>query len=318
MGTFADLMSLLMCFFVLLLSFAVMDAEKFKQIAGSMRAAFGVQKEIKAESVPMGTSVVKQEFSPGTPDPTPLDMIRQQSNEDARQAESRAAAMQAQMEEQAEEKAEELKLSMSEEIEDGLVEVETEGSKVIVRINEKGSFSSGSAEMHEDFLPVIDRISAALSTTAGHIVVAGHTDDIPISTERFRSNWDLSSARAVTVLHQMTKDDVVPSERVVVEGHADTRPLVANDSYENRATNRRVEIILEQEPGHEAPDQMQLDYEVESEGFAPVEPDEYAAETQAEETYYDSSGVINLNFDSAAPAERVPSRVEQISGSFGD
>ena len=67
MGTFADLMSLLMCFFVLLLSFSEMDVIKFKQIAGSLKLAFGVQREVEADSIPMGTSVIAQEFSPGRP-----------------------------------------------------------------------------------------------------------------------------------------------------------------------------------------------------------------------------------------------------------
>lgn len=70
MGTFADLMSLLMCFFVLLLSFAEMDVTKFKRLAGSMKDAFGVQREISADAIPMGTSIIAQEFSPGRPEPT--------------------------------------------------------------------------------------------------------------------------------------------------------------------------------------------------------------------------------------------------------
>jgi len=75
--TFADLMSLLMCFFVLLLSFAEMDLNKFKQIAGSMKTAFGVQREIKVKEPPKGTSVIAREFSPGRPTPTPINDIRQ-------------------------------------------------------------------------------------------------------------------------------------------------------------------------------------------------------------------------------------------------
>ncbi|MFW5823483.1 MAG: flagellar motor protein MotB, partial [Marinobacter sp.] len=75
--TFADLMSLLMCFFVLLLSFSEIDAMKFKQIAQEMAKAFGVQREIPAVEIPQGTSPVFQHFSPGKPDPTDLDEVRQ-------------------------------------------------------------------------------------------------------------------------------------------------------------------------------------------------------------------------------------------------
>jgi chemotaxis protein MotB len=76
------------------------------------------------------------------------------------------------------------------------------------------------------------------------VVVAGHTDDVPISTSRFRSNWELSSARAVTVVHSLLGNPSVDATRVVVEGHADSQPLAPNDTPDNRAKNRRVELIL--------------------------------------------------------------------------
>jgi len=88
------------------------------------------------------------------------------------------------------------------------------------------------------------RISKVLATKPGKITVAGHSDNIPISTGRFRSNWELSSARAVTVLHSMLRNKDIVEDRVVVEGFADTRPLVDNDSPQNRAKNRRVELII--------------------------------------------------------------------------
>jgi len=77
LATFADLMSLLMCFFVLLLSFATMDVAKFKQMAHSMDEAFGVQKDIVADEIPMGTSIIAQHFSPAQTEPTPLEQIKQ-------------------------------------------------------------------------------------------------------------------------------------------------------------------------------------------------------------------------------------------------
>ncbi|MBK6279228.1 MAG: hypothetical protein IPF57_14350 [Gammaproteobacteria bacterium] len=78
--TFADMMTLLMCFFVLLLTFAEMDIKRYEQIAGSMSEAFGVQRRIVAESVPMGTSVIALEFSPGVPRPTPISERYQQDD----------------------------------------------------------------------------------------------------------------------------------------------------------------------------------------------------------------------------------------------
>jgi chemotaxis protein MotB len=79
MGTFADLMALLMCFFVLLLSFAEMDVLKFKQIAGSMKSAFGVQSKVHVRDIPKGTSIIAKEFSPGKPQPTVIEAVMQQT-----------------------------------------------------------------------------------------------------------------------------------------------------------------------------------------------------------------------------------------------
>ena len=84
--TFADLMSLLMCFFVLLLAFSEMDVLKFKQLAGSMKEAFGVQREIKVKEIPKGTSIIAREFSPGRPEPTLVHTVRQHTVETLRQS----------------------------------------------------------------------------------------------------------------------------------------------------------------------------------------------------------------------------------------
>ena len=150
--------------------------------------------------------------------------------------------MQQNLEEEAQQQVDELQAALGQEIEAGQVTVEREGSKVIIRIQEKGSFKSGSASLDPEFFEVMDKITAVLQDRSGQIVVAGHTDNIPIRTGRFRSNWELSSARAVTVLHAMLRNPNIEEERVLVEGHADTQPLVDNDTPENRAKNRRVEL----------------------------------------------------------------------------
>lgn len=250
LATFADLMSLLMCFFVLLLSFAEMDAIRFKKMADSMKDAFGVQREIPTNEIVMGTSVIKTEFSPSTiPEPSLIDEIRQQTT-DQEQSELKINdeildAIEEQLKQEMEDQAKELKEQLQEEIEEGLLSIETEGTRIIIRIHEKGSFPSGSADLNVDFLDVMERISTAVAKSPGNVVVAGHTDDIPIHTTRFRSNWELSSARAVTVVHALLRNPEVDPERVLVEGHADSHPLMPNDSSENRAMNRRVELIIE-------------------------------------------------------------------------
>lgn len=230
--TFADLMALLMCFFVLLLSFTTMDAVRFKKMADSFKDAFGVQREIPVYEIVKGTGVVAQHFSPATVDPIPVEeMLRvEQKNVEA--------------------EAETIRDSLKEEISKGLVSVETAHLKIIIRIHEKGSFPSGSAVLNASFEPVMDKMVKAVSGSSGDVVVAGHTDNIPFSTAWYRSNWELAAGRAVTVAHWLLSDGTIDPNRLVVEGHADTDPLGPNNSYVNRAKNRRVEIILIKRVSH--------------------------------------------------------------------
>ncbi len=268
MATFADLMSLLMCFFVLLLSFATIDAVRFKKMAESMKDAFGVQREIPAAEIVMGVSVIKQEWSPTVAEQSVITEIRQETSEvqhehlkmrdgEAEQPREPTPAEQAEIDRQVALKAAqdalqkdlaeqlaELQDSLEQEIDQGLVSLERKERSIIVRIHEKGSFASGSALLDPGFHEVMGRISKVLAPRPGKIMVAGHTDNIPISTGRFRSNWELSSARAVTVLHSLLNNPEIAEDRVVVQGFADTQPLVENDSPQNRAKNRRVELIL--------------------------------------------------------------------------
>ena len=193
--TFADLMSLLMCFFVLLLSFSQMDLSKFKRVAGSMEKAFGVQREIVAYEIPKGTSVIAQEFSPGTPDPTPLDEIRQKTiddfrvtlefdemrtdgkskdqNSDKEKVDDKKAADE---EKKAQEQAEAIAGALAQEILAGDIEVEAFGQRIIIRILEQGSFESGLARLKPQFKPVLTKLNGILQKVRGDIIVGGHTD----------------------------------------------------------------------------------------------------------------------------------------------
>jgi len=136
--------------------------------------------------------------------------------------------------------------ALGREIKEGNIDVETAGKKIIIRVREKASFGSGRADLKGSFRPILAKIAKILKGSEGKIIVAGHTDNIPIYTERFRSNWELSSARAVSVAHEMMRATKIPSNRFLIQGFADTEPMVPNDTPANRAKNRRVEIILQQ------------------------------------------------------------------------
>ena len=281
--TFADLMSLLMCFFVLLLAFSEMDVLKFKQLAGSMKEAFGVQREVKVKEIPKGTSIIAKEFSPGRPEPTLVTTVQQRTIDQLQQnlqvtetpliEASKMAQAQSSGESddvatgEGEGQAEaqsiddtDVREALAEDIVAGMVEVDTEGQRIVIRIRERGSFPSGAADLMTDFQPVLARIGAVLAQTEGQIVIAGHTDDVPINTARFRSNWELSASRAVSVVEHLGDITDIPMERFLIEGHADTDPLVPNEDSDSRARNRRVEIVIVRGP----PDQQAGDLAADS------------------------------------------------------
>ncbi|MGF1739544.1 flagellar motor protein MotB [Vibrio profundum] len=284
MGTFADLMALLMCFFVLLLSFSEMDVLKFKQIAGSMKFAFGVQNRLEVKDIPKGTSIIAQEFRPGRPEPTPIDVIMQQTIDITQQTlefqegdSERAGGTQRdegklqggkspetstnnnqntesdQRQKQAEALAKEqetlfdnIQKALAKEIEDGAIDVEHLGQQIIIRIREKGAFPEGSAFLQPKFRPLVRQIAGLVKDVPGVIAISGHTDNVQVESELYRSNWDLSSQRAVSVAQEMEKVRGYPHERTEVVGFADTRPLGPNDTDAERARNRRVEIGIMQ------------------------------------------------------------------------
>lgn len=241
LATFADLMSLLMCFFVLLLSFSEIDIQKYKQVAGSMKFAFGVQREIKADEIPKAESIVMREFNPGRPEPTVIKTIRQQTQEEMRRTprspeESNAAS------EALERLLARVREQLAAEIDDEALELFVGEGGVMIRVRERDAFPSGSASLQAGFKPVLDKLVTVLNGLQGEVVVAGHTDDVPIDTASYPSNWVLSSARAASVVHYLANAALDDPSRIEIRAYADTRPIVSNDTAANRARNRRVEI----------------------------------------------------------------------------
>lgn len=275
MGTFADLMSLLMCFFVLLLAFSEMDVLKFKQIAGSMKYAFGVQNKLEVKDIPKGTSVIATEFRPGRPEPTPIETIQQQTIElkepileyqsgeedaaggrqkqrgnqrggSAKDVASQTSASEKSTSDQDENNVliKKVMIELEQKITDGAIEIEQLGQEIKIRVNDKGSFISGSASLQNSIKPTIAKIAELLSKEFGDISVSGHTDNRRISSERYQSNWDLSTQRAIAIAEEMLKNPTLDKEKFRVVGHAATMPLAPNNSAANRTRNRRVEISL--------------------------------------------------------------------------
>ena len=262
--TYSDLMTLLLCFFVLILSMAEVDIIKYKQLADTMRVAFGVQRDMELESIPKGTSVVSTKFRPGIPDETTEDAVQQITTDQTRNSlrignpdspvseekdirdevltydEVMALIKETELD------AEMLKRLLDVEIKEGQIDVESTARTILIRIREKGAFSSGSALLNTSFVSVIDKIAGALVQIEGRISVEGHTDNVPINTFAYPSNWDLSSARSVAVVRRMLDVAPLPPSRLTASGFADTRPQAINTTVDGRARNRRVEIVVKQ------------------------------------------------------------------------
>ncbi len=290
--TFADLMSLLLAFFVLLFSFSEMDKNIYKELAGSLKDAFGVQREIKAKETPRGINIIAREFSPGRPKPTVHNEVRQMTTDeskmfavftdpakegqenqnkksddlddksfnsmqeniesdnaiknDASTTKNASLSKQdAEMMKRIKEDSEQLRATLDEEINKGLVDMEVTEQRIIIMVREKGSFLSGSAKLIEPFNNIVDKISEVFGSFDGIIIVAGHTDNIPISTYRFRSNWELSSSRAVSVIHELVTNKALKDKKFEIAAYADTQPIDLNTTAVGRAKNRRVEIMMD-------------------------------------------------------------------------
>ena len=259
MATFADMMALLMCFFVLLLAYSEMNVEKFKQVAGAMRNAFGIQTEMPATQIPSGDNPIFEAPTSGNPDNV-ITVSADRSAEDLPELFDRETweklREQALLEE-AEEKASRwdesnkalqtyLQQALVEELQSGVLELEVAGQQVTIRIRENGSFSSASAFLQPRFKPVVLRITRLLNNIPGAIAVDGHTDNQPVNPDIFESNWDLSAERAVAVAQQMLRVDDFDTARLTVTGHASNKPLIDRDTRAARQANRRVEIVITQ------------------------------------------------------------------------
>ncbi|WP_440887511.1 type VI secretion system protein TssL, long form [Vibrio sp. WZ-1] len=139
--------------------------------------------------------------------------------------------------------AEKISLYLATEIERGIVTVDSLPDRVRIRIKAQNLFESGSADLVEYIDPIIFKIARTLESVEGKIVITGHTDNKPIFTSKFPSNWHLSLARATTLTDRLLDSGSLEG-RVIPEGLGDARPLVENTSEVNRSINRRIEIDL--------------------------------------------------------------------------
>lgn len=236
--TFADLATLLLTFFILLLSFAEMDIEKYRAMANSMAVAFG-SNQVLSDNVGGSPLTLIESDTVSLPEPTDTTTSEPEFIDERAEGDA-PTRIPAGIIELASRMIQELESEVASEA----LNVTYDETRVVIRFSEEATFRSGEAAIKPEMIPIIDRVVDVLAGCTGDVLVSGYTDDRPISSGRYRSNWDLSAARAVSVVHELVLNREVPAERVVAAGRAETNPLAPNDSQENRARNRRVEIAI--------------------------------------------------------------------------
>jgi len=215
MNTYADMVTLLLTFFVLLLSFSSVRDAEFRRAIGALKGALGV--------LPSEQSVVEPRSMP----------IPQLSN----LMESEIAESLAQLDETINE------MGMSSDI----VKLQLTEEGMRMRLSDTLMFDVGRAHIKPRIYPVLQSIVGLTEGWPNKIIIEGHTDDRPIRTEEFASNWELSAQRAINVVKYFVEIGVDPNKLYPI-GRADNDPIVPNDTEINKSLNRRIDIYIEYDP----------------------------------------------------------------------
>jgi chemotaxis protein MotB len=224
MISYADFVTLLFAFFVVMYGISSVNEEKYKTFSNSLNTAFA-----KPSIAATGGIVATQQ------DPVLKSLVDKRT--------ARLGEQQRKIQEQMKILAIGLKEVMAPLIEQRTVSISQTKRGVVVDISANVLFGTGEATLQPGMLNVLRQVAAVLQKEESPIEVEGHSDDVPIATAQFPSNWELSSARASSVV-RMLIDSGVPAKHLSVVGLASNQPLVPNDSPENRARNRRVLITI--------------------------------------------------------------------------
>jgi chemotaxis protein MotB len=215
MATYSDLVTLLLTFFVLLLTMASMDPTKFVQAKTSIEAAFGWS--TKAAPVPFSIPVLpsppKSKFTP-IPRQAPIQYFKRIKTD----------------------------LEMT-KLDTQVEAVLRDNDSIILRIRDNVLFEPGQSTLNPSCYPVLRKIADIVRPLPMTMRIEGHTDATPVAGGKL-SNWDLSVARAVSVMSFYQRGELFALDRMSAAGYGDTRPLVPNTSKENMAQNRRVDFVL--------------------------------------------------------------------------
>ena len=213
--TYADLITLLLAFFIMMYTFSKQDAQKYNEVTAHLKSIFSG-----------GSGIAKKGNLEGK---LPVDLQMQIGSN---------AMIEERIKQEFREIADENGLKNN-------ITVFTDARGVVVRIMDKAFYDEGKADLKQGAKNALDKIIPIMKGIKNHIRIEGHTDDTPISKGEFKSNWELSVRRATEVVRYIVEKGPIAPDRVSATGYAEYRPIVSNDTAENKALNRRVEIIIE-------------------------------------------------------------------------
>ncbi len=217
--TYSDMVTLLMAFFVLMLSFSTVDAAQFDRTMVSLQEALGVLQS--------GRTIVVDDSR---------DLDLSESEQDVHEQASQISQLLR--------VRSQIGSELDEQGFDDHTKFRLTERGLILQFTDQVLFPSGSADLRSEALEVLDALAPNLESIPNQIRVEGHTDNVPIDTPRFPSNWELSTARATNILRHLLGVAEIDSNRMSAAGYGEYRPLAENTTAEGRAQNRRVDIVL--------------------------------------------------------------------------
>jgi chemotaxis protein MotB len=228
--SYADFITLLFAFFVVLYAAASADKKKQVQVSNSIDSAFRAPGIFSST----GRKPSKGSASAGVEKPAlPMDIVM---GEDV--------LVPAQVREELNRIQGELTQTLSNQIASHTVSIQMGRDGLVISLREAGFFDSGSAVPKPGTLPILRQVAASLGRTPLDLRIEGHTDNIPIHTAEFDSNWELSTARATGIARLLLEDKLIPPQRLSAAGYAEFHPMASNDTPEGRGENRRVDLVV--------------------------------------------------------------------------
>ncbi|MBO5055948.1 MAG: flagellar motor protein MotB [Lachnospiraceae bacterium] len=244
-STFADLMNLLLCFFVMLFSMSTMDAHKFELLAASFSQTFSI---FSAGATAIGDGVL---ISNGVSQLNELDEYINSTGRDAEgetipeDLQSAAETMEEAKLKESEELAEKVEEALQEKNLENEIDIEFTSQYVQLTLNGAILFDSGSVELKEEALPILNQVGIILQKySTGTIEIEGHTDNVPMSGAKYSNNDELSNGRALSVFYYLEENTTLNPANIKHSGMGEYVPIADNSTAEGRAKNRRVEIKI--------------------------------------------------------------------------